>query len=274
MSSSHRRQAAIGAHAPANGNADRNRQTLRLLTRYHRERDLAARDELVRRFLPLARQLARRYSRGREPLDDLIQVACVGLVKAVDRFDLDRRTSFSSYAVPMMLGELRRHFRDSGWALHVPRAVQERVLELDGLSKDIAARTGRSPTANKLAELSRWPLEDVVEALGASRSAETVSLDATRSSDGADGDSRGDTIGDIDGSFELVELGLAIAPTLRAMPERDRQVLALRFYGDLTQTEIAECLGVSQMQVSRLLRRSLERLRTVANGAPPRQQTG
>lgn len=250
-------------------NAARARQTRRLLLGYHRNGDRAAREELVVRFLPLARQLARRYARGREPLEDLVQVACVGLVKAVDRFDVERVTSFSSYAVPMMLGELRRHFRDTGWALHVPRGMQERALEVDRAGQDLSARGGRAPSTADIAAAIGASPEEVLDAMCAHRAAEVISLDATRRSDDNDGDgeTRGDLIGADDGGYELVEYGSAIAGTLAALPDRDRLVLRLRFERDLTQTEIADRIGISQMQVSRLMRRALDRLRTVASAS-------
>ncbi|MDP8942623.1 MAG: SigB/SigF/SigG family RNA polymerase sigma factor [Actinomycetota bacterium] len=235
-----------------------------LLARYHRQGDGAARDELVARFLPLARQLARRYQRGREPLDDLVQVASVGLVKAVDRFDPDRGTAFSSYAVPTILGELKRYFRDSGWAVHVPRGMQERVLEVNGAVTRLGRQLGRSPTPVEIADALSMPTEAVLEALEAGVAYDAVSLEAPRSGDEQDGAQYGETLGGEDERFELIELGATIAPTLKALPERDRLVLCLRFVEDLTQSEIAARIGVSQMHVSRLIRRALTRLRTVA----------
>jgi RNA polymerase sigma-B factor len=226
---------------------------------------MSARDELVQRFLPLARQLARRYQRGNEPLDDLIQVASIGLVKAVDRFDPERGTAFSSYAVPTILGELKRYFRDSGWAVHVPRGMQERVMNVNQAIARLSRETGQSPTAAEVAkEIGETP-ENVLEAMEAAIAYDSVSLDTPRTSDEDDGDTYADTMGMIDERFELVEYKSAIGPTMRALPERDRLVLKLRFEDDLTQLEIAERIGVSQMHVSRLIRRSLKRLLTVAD---------
>jgi RNA polymerase sigma-B factor len=243
----------------------RAREDRRLLTRYHQHGDLAARDELVERFLPLARQLARRYQRGNEPLDDLIQVASIGLVKAVDRFDPSRGTAFSSYAVPTILGELKRYFRDSGWAVHVPRGMQERVMSVNQAMARLSRQLGRSPTAAEVAaEIDDSP-EAVLEAMEAAVAYDAVSLDTPRTGDEDDGDTYADTMGVIDERFELVEYKSAIGPTMRALPERDRLVLKLRFEDDLTQLEIAERIGVSQMHVSRLIRRALKRLRTVAD---------
>ena len=254
------------AHSPglANEEAPRAASDRRLLARYHREGDLAAREELVSRFLPLARQLARRYQRGREPLDDLVQVASVGLVKAVDRFDPDRGTAFSSYAVPTILGELKRYFRDAGWAVHVPRGMQERVLEVNAAVSKLGRQLGRSPAPAEVAEELSLPTEDVLEALEAAVAYDAISLEAPRSGEEPDGMRYAETLGIDDERFELIELGATIAPTLKALPERDRLVLHLRFVEDLTQSEIAARIGVSQMHVSRLIRRALSRLRTVA----------
>jgi RNA polymerase sigma-B factor len=244
---------------------ERTREDRRLLLSYHREGDAGARDELIERFLPLARQLARRYQRANEPLDDLMQVAAVGLVKAVDRFDPDRGTAFSSYAVPTILGELKRYFRDSAWAVHVPRGMQERVIAMNHAVARLSLTTGRSPTVIDIAAALLIPSEQVLETMEAASAYDAVSLDGSRSSEDDGGDTYADSLGGDDERYELVEYGAAIAPTLRALPERDRLVLHLRFVEDLTQLEIAERIGVSQMHVSRLIRRALERLRTVAN---------
>jgi RNA polymerase sigma-B factor len=227
--------------------------------------DGRAREQVIERFLPLARQLARRYERGREPLDDLVQVACVGLIKAVDRFDCERGTSFSSYAVPMMLGELRRHFRDTGWAAHVPRAVQERVLEIDGVVDRLSATDGERPTAKRIATELGLPMEDVLEALQARGAGEATSLQAPIGDE--DGATRADLIPRQEMGYELVEYGSIASATMAALGAREREMLHLRFIEDLTQAEIAERVGCSQMQVSRLLRRSLERLRAVVSAA-------
>jgi len=226
--------------------------------------DAAAREALVERFLPLARQLARRYQRANEPLDDLIQVASMGLVKAVDRFDPARGAAFSSYAVPTILGELKRYFRDSGWALHVPRGTQERAMQVDRTIKELARHQGRSPSVAEVAEHIGAPVEDVLSAMEASQAYEAVSLESERTGSDPGSDSYADSIGSEDGGYELVEYSASIAPALQALPPRDRLILHLRFAEDLTQSQIAERIGVSQMQVSRLIRRSLARLRQVA----------
>ncbi len=250
-----------GSYSAIPGRADEER---RLLLRYHRQHDEAARDELVRRMMPLARRLARRYRRAEEPLDDLVQVATLGLLKAIDRFDPERHTAFSSYAVPTMLGELKRYFRDSGWAVHVPRGMQERVMAVDNTVKDLSRNLGRSPTVYEIAAALNLQPEQVLEAMQAAGAYDAVSLEAHRFGDENDGETYADFIGVEDERFELVEYEATIAAALAALPNRDRVVLRLRFAEDLTQAEIAERVGVSQMHVSRLIRRALERLRTVA----------
>ena len=238
-----------------------------LLLRWQRHGDRAARDELVRRLMPLVRRIARRYRRRDEPIDDLVQVAMMGLVKAIDRFDPERHTAFTAFAIPTMLGELKRHFRDNGWIVHVPRGLQERVLTVEGATREIARRSGQAPSVAEVADATHLPLEDVVEALGASAAHEAISLEDHRFGDGDDGATYADSVGAEDDGFELVEYEAMIAPALRALPPRDRVVLHLRFAEDMTQAEIAERVGISQMHVSRLLRRSLERLRVVAEQA-------
>ena len=254
------------AKAEARAIVDRARGDRVLLVRWQRDRDEAARDELVRRLLPLARRMARRYRRADDPLDDLVQVAVLGLVKAIDRFDPERETAFSSYAVPTMLGELKRHFRDHGWALHVPRGMQERVMAVDGAVREIARREGRSPSASEVGRSLGLSEEEVLEAMEASAAYEAISLESHRYGGDADeGATYAERVGEEDGRFELVEYEATLAPVLRALPERDRVVLHLRFVEDLTQAEIADRIGVSQMHVSRIIRRSLERLRAVAD---------
>jgi RNA polymerase sigma-B factor len=255
------RERAISS--PSHSSSDR-QQIDELFRRYREEQDPATRDALVTRFLPLARQLARRYQRGNEPFDDLLQVASLGLVKAVDRFDPARGVAFSSYAVPTILGELKRYFRDSGWAVHVPRGLQERVMKTDQTVAKLTTKLGRSPSVAEIAEAMDLELEEVLEAMDASQAYDAVSLETGRDSDRPGEGTIGDTLGEEDERIELIEYGTMIAGTLDALPDRDRLVLKLRFVDDLTQSEIAERVGVSQMQVSRLIRRALERLRTVA----------
>jgi RNA polymerase sigma-B factor len=247
------------ARPPSQAEEDR-----RLLVRYHRDGDRRAREQLVERLLPLARRMARRYRRSDEPLDDLVQVATLGLIKAIDRFDPARATAFSSYAVPTMLGELKRYFRDNGWAVHVPRGMQERVLQVDTAVKELSRRLGRSPSVAEIGEVTGLSDEQVLEAMEAASAYDAVSLESYRFGDEDDGETYAESIGVVDERYELVEYGATIAPTLEALPPRDRIVLRLRFAEDLTQAEIAERVGVSQMHVSRLIRRALERLRAVA----------
>ena len=232
-----------------------------LLLRYHESGDLDAREELVVRLMPLARQLASRYRHSGEPLEDLTQVACVGLLKAIDRYDPERGTGFTRYALPTMLGELKRHFRDKGWALRVPRATQELALKVNEALGRLPAKLGRGARPRDVAEAIGVSVEDVLEAMEAATAYEATSLDAPRGSSDDDEEwTHGDALGDEDAGYELVELSDALRGTLDALPPRERLILRLRFERDLTQAEIANCVGVSQMHVSRLLRRSLDRL--------------
>src|ERR687890_614571 len=256
---SHRRAPCWGADA---------RETERqLLVRYHEEGDLAAREELCERFLPLARDLALRYTYTDEPFDDLLQVASLGLIKAIDRFEPGRGTKFTSYAAPTILGELKRHFRDKGWALHVPRDLQERTLAVSRASEMLSKQLGRSPKVREVASELGCSVENVLEAQEAAASYEATSLDAPTSRDDDEAASLVDLMGDEDSSYELVESRDAIASTWKALPEVERRVLELRFMHDLTQREIGERIGYSQMHVSRLLRRALDRLATGAAAA-------
>jgi RNA polymerase sigma-B factor len=236
----------------------------RLLVRYHNEGDLAAREELVARFLPLARDLARRYRYTDEPFDDLLQVASLGLIKAIDRFEPDRGSKFTSYAAPTILGELKRHFRDKGWALHVPRDLQERTLAVSRETEVLSKRLGRSPKVREVAAALGCSVEDVLEAHEAAASYEAASLDAPTARDDDEAAPLVDMLGGEDSAYELVGSRDAIASTWRALPDVERQVLELRFTSDLTQGEIGERMGYSQMHVSRLLRRALSRLETAA----------
>jgi RNA polymerase sigma-B factor len=238
-----------------------------LLVRYRRTGDLAAREELVQRCLPLARELARRYTYTGEPFDDLQQVASVGLIKAIDRFDPDRGTKFSSYAAPTILGELRRHFRDTAWALHVPRDLQERTLAVSREAEALSRRLGRSPKPREVAHAIGCPVEEVLEAQQAAASYEAAALDAPTARDDDEAASLVDRLGGEDSSYELVEDRDAIARGWKTLPEVERSILELRFMRDLNQREIGERIGYSQMHVSRLLRRALSRLETAAAAA-------
>jgi RNA polymerase sigma-B factor len=238
-----------------------------LFRRYQRDGDLHARRELTERYLPLARSLARRYERPGESLDDLLQVASLGLVKAIDRFDPERGLSFSSYAVPTMLGELRRYFRDTGWALHVPREMQERVLKVNAAVERLSGELGRSPSPQQLADELNLPVEEILEAIEANTAYDTSSLDTPLRSGDEQSQTVAETLGETDARFELIEDRASIGPALKALPERERLILHLRFVDDLTQTEIAQRIGVSQMHVSRLIRRALEQVRVAAQAA-------
>jgi RNA polymerase sigma-B factor len=239
----------------------------RLFVRYRQERDVAAREELVERFLPLARDFALRYAYTDEPFDDLLQVASLGLIKAIDRFEPDRGTRFTSYAAPTILGELKRHFRDKGWALRVPRDLQERALAVSHETEALSKKLGRSPTVREVAAALGGSVEEVLEAQEAAASYEATSLDTPTARDDDDAAPLLDLIGGADPAYDLVERRDAIASTWKALPDVERRALELRFTSDLTQRQIGERLGYSQMHVSRLLRRALNRLETAAAAA-------
>jgi RNA polymerase sigma-B factor len=241
----------------------RTRADRALLERAHNG-DQAARAALVSRFLPLARQLARRYQRGGEPLDDLIQVASLGLLKAIDRFDPSRETAFSSFAVPTILGELKRHFRDRGWSVRVPRDLQELAVKLDPVGEELTREFGRPPTPAEIAQRTGTTVEHVLEAREAAGAYRAVSLDRPREEDEESGEGIGAVYGIEDPGFAVAEDAATIERLMRVLNEREREVLRLRFAEDLTQAEIGERIGVSQMHVSRLIRQSVNRLRAAA----------
>jgi RNA polymerase sigma-B factor len=234
-----------------------------LFMRWHQHGDQAARDALVQRFMPLARSLARRYNRSSEPFEDLLQVASLGLLKALDRFDPEMGHPFASFAVPTILGEMRRYFRDCGWSVHVPRGDQERALKVRDAQERFAGERGRAPTVNQLAEYLELDTEQVINALQAVQAYESLSLDAPRpgAEDGVM--TYGDAVGEEDERYELIELDATVVTALEHIPARERKMLHMRFIEDMTQTEIAARVGISQMQVSRLLRRSLDQLRAL-----------
>ena len=233
-----------------------------LLRRYHDQQDGAARDELVRKYLPLVRTLARRYSYTSEPLDDLCQVGAMALVKAIERYRPGNGASFKAYAVPTIVGELRRHFRDHGWAIHIPRSLQERSRTLSVALGELSAKIGRSPTIAELAAHTGMSREDVIEGLEVRMAYDAASLDATPQ--GEEDSSWAARVGEEDARFEMVEYQAVLERTMRALPDRERMLLHLRFIEDLSQSEIAKRVGVSQMHVSRLLRRAVGRLQAVA----------
>jgi RNA polymerase sigma-B factor len=228
--------------------------------------DTHARELLVGRFMPLARALARRYDHASEPFDDLLQVAHVGLLKALDRFEPERGFPFQSFAIPTILGEVRRYFRDSGWSVHVSRSSQERALKLRTAQQQLANRWGRAPTVNELAEFLELSTEEILEVLQIVQAYEATSLDAPQPRGADDPLQFADAMGRVDERYELIELDATLVSVLGQIPARERAILRMRFVEDLTQTEIAERVGVSQMQVSRLLRQTLARLRALAEG--------
>jgi RNA polymerase sigma-B factor len=244
--------------------ADESRE---LFLRWQRRGDRAAREALLERFMPLARSLARRYGHSSEPFEDLLQVASLGLLKAFDRFDTERGHPFPAFAVPTILGEMRRYFRDSGWAVHIPRGAQERALKVRDAQERLANERGRAPTVNQLAEYLEVDTEEVIEALQAIQAYEAVSLDAPPPNSGGDVVGYSGEMGREDERYELVELDATVSAVLEHIPVRERLILRMRFVEDLTQTEIAARVGVSQMQVSRLLRHSLDQLRALTQAS-------
>jgi RNA polymerase sigma-B factor len=242
----------------------RAREDRRLLERLHHHGDPAARDALVERFLPLARQLARRYQHGGEQLDDLVQVASLGLLKAIDRFDPARETAFSSFAVPTILGELKRHFRDKGWSVRVPRDLQELSVRVDRVTDELARELGRAPSVAEIGERIGTTAEQVLEAREASAAYRAVSLDRSRDEDDEGEGGLADSVGEEDPGFRVAEDAATVERLMRVLSDREREVLRLRFVEDLTQSEIGERVGVSQMHVSRLIRQAVAELREAA----------
>jgi RNA polymerase sigma-B factor len=255
----------------ASGPSDRDGPSDRQLFVQTRAGDANAREQLIERYLPLARRLARRYQRSEEPLEDLVQVASLGLVKAVDRYDTTRETAFSSFAVPTILGELRRHFRDRTWSVRVPRELQELALRVDKAISSLSSQTGHAPTVTEIAQELDASEEHVLDALQAASAYHSSSLDAPRVGSGEEGsgESVADSIGTEEGGFQRAEERATLEPMLSHITERERLVLTLRFGEDLTQAEIGERIGVSQMQVSRLIRQALSRLREGLGETPP-----
>jgi RNA polymerase sigma-B factor len=237
--------------------------------------DSEAREQLIKRYMPLARGLARRYRHTSEPFEDLLQVASLALLKAIDRYDPDLGHSFKAFAAPTILGEMRRYFRDCAWAIHVPRAAKEQARTVRDALEDLRSEHGRTPTVNQVAEFLELDVEQVLDALAAMEAYETSSLDARAPGAGAEGASYAEALGDEDERYELIECDVTVRSALAEIAPRERRILRLRFVEDLTQSEIAERVGVSQMQVSRLLGRSLDHLRALTHPAaephPPEQ---
>jgi RNA polymerase sigma-B factor len=244
--------------------AERTRGDRELFTRYA-EGDALAREQLVERFLPLARQLARRYQRAGEPLDDLLQVASLGLIKAIDRFDPDREIAFSSYAVPTILGEIKRYFRDRTWAVRVPRDLQELTLKVDRAVGKLSEDLRRQPSVAEIAKAVGSEEEEVLEALQAGGAYRAVSFDAPRTGGEEDVSTLGDSVGVDEHGFDRAEERATLQQLMSTVTPREREVLRMRFEQDMTQAEIGAVIGVSQMQVSRVIRQALTRLRAAAD---------
>jgi RNA polymerase sigma-B factor len=228
-----------------------------LLCRWHEDGDRVAREELAERMLPLARSLARRYAGKGEPLDDLEQVASLGLLKAIDRFDITREVRFATFAVPTIAGELKRHFRDRGWMLRVPRDIQELSARVVRAREALTRELGRSPSVNEVATAVGAGVEQVLEAVRAADAYRMMSLDEPL----AEGAGALDAIGGEDDGYELAEQRVLLRRGLDGLGEREREIVRLRYYEGLTQREIARTVGVSQMHVSRLIRRSIDSMR-------------
>ncbi len=220
-----------------------------------------ARDDLVHLHLPLVEHCARRFRNRGEPFEDLVQVGTIGLLKSIDRFDSDRGVEFSTYATPTIIGEIKRYFRDKGWAIRVPRRLQELRMQIGATTAELTQSLGRSPTPRELAEAIGCSVEEIIEGIESSNAYSTLSLDASD-----DGDEMGgsmlDAIGVEDENLEHVEIRESLKPLLDALEPREKKILLLRFFKNRTQTQIAEEIGVSQMHVSRLLSRTLEQLRS------------
>jgi RNA polymerase sigma-B factor len=247
------------------GRADRE---LALLRAIHERGDVRARRQLAEDMLPLARALAHRYAGRGEPLDDLVQVACVGILKAIDGFDLSRAVRFSSYATPTVLGELKRHFRDRTWVIRVPRGVQELQGQVARARDRLTTELGRSPTVDELARAVEAPFDDVLLTIESAGARRARSLDEPMGDDGT----LADGLGAQDPELDRAEMRAMLDGAFDVLSARDREVLRLRFEQDLTQTQIAQRIGVSQMQVSRLIRQSLARLRLDLDRAPDRSR--
>ena len=233
-----------------------------LLRRYHVEGDLAAREQLIEQYLSLVRSLARRYAYRGEQLEDLIQIGSIGLIKAIDRFDINRGVELTTYATPNIIGEIKRHFRDKGWSVRVPRGLQELNVKLSRLVEELTVQLGRSPTIPELAKASGAEEELVLEALESGRAYSSVSL-STGLGSGDDDDELDplETLGTEEPGYKISEEWAVLEPGLRVLDERERMILHLRFFDGLTQSQIAQQVGISQMHVSRLIRRALEKIR-------------
>jgi RNA polymerase sigma-B factor len=233
-----------------------------LLRRYHELGDLSAREQLIEQYMSLVRSLARRYSYRGEQLEDLVQIGAIGLIKAIDRFDLNRGVELTTYATPNIIGEIKRHFRDRGWAVRVPRGLQELNVQLSRLIEQLTVQLGRSPTIPELAKAASVEEEEVLEALESGRAYSSLSLSSGGGSDEDGGDLDPlESLGEVEHQYEVSEDRAVLAPGFRVLDDRERAILHLRFFEGLTQSQIAQQVGISQMHVSRLIRRSLEKIR-------------
>ena len=232
-----------------------------LLRKYHEEGDLAAREKLIEQYMSLVRSLARRYSYRGEQLEDLVQIGAIGLIKAIDRFDLERGVELTTYATPNIIGEIKRHFRDKGWSVRVPRGLQELNVQLSRLMEQLTVQLGRSPTIPELAKASGSTEEEVLEALESGRAYSSLSLSSGGGGDGDDDLDPLESIGTEEHQYEVSEDRAVLAPGFRVLDDRERRILHLRFFDGLTQSQIAQQVGISQMHVSRLIRRALEKIR-------------
>jgi RNA polymerase sigma-B factor len=246
-----------------------------LLRRYHLYGDRKAREQLITMYLPLVRSLARRYASRGEHFDDLVQVGAIGLIKAIDRFDLSRGVELTTYATPNIVGEIKRYFRDKGWSVRVPRGLQELNIRLNKVIDELVPKLQRSPTINELAEAANATPEEVLEALETSQAYNSVSLQASPNGESGEEDAGLiDYLGGEEEAYDTMEDRTTLAPGFAKLDKRERYILHLRFFEGLTQSQIAERVGISQMHVSRLIRRSLEKLREeigdLDNPLPPR----
>jgi RNA polymerase sigma-B factor len=233
-----------------------------LLRRYHEDGDLQAREQLIEQYMSLVRSLARRYSYRGEQLEDLVQIGAIGLIKAIDRFDLDRGVELTTYATPNIIGEIKRHFRDKGWSIRVPRGLQELNVQLSRLVEQLTVQFSRSPTIPELAKAAGVEEEEVLEALESGRAYSTLSLSVGSGGGGDDDDLDPlESLGTEEHQYEVSEDRAVLAPGFKVLDERERKILQLRFFEGLTQSQIAQQVGISQMHVSRLIRRSLEKIR-------------
>ncbi len=232
-----------------------------LLRRYHEHGDLQAREQLIEQYMSLVRSLARRYSYRGEQLEDLVQIGAIGLIKAIDRFDLERGVELTTYATPNIIGEIKRHFRDKGWSVRVPRGLQELNVQLSRLMEQLTVQLGRSPTIPELAKAAGVAEEEVLEALESGRAYTSLSLSV--GGGGGDDDDLDplESLGTEEHQYEVSEDRAVLAPGFKVLDERERKILQLRFFEGLTQSQIAQQVGISQMHVSRLIRRSLEKIR-------------